>query len=115
MPRARFASISLGVATPGIIGIPSCRARSTTAGFVPGDTRNWAPAAIAARPWATLRTVPAPTSSEGTSVRRRSIAWGAPRGAEGDLDAGQSRLHEGRPQLGGDGGNRRPDDGNDPP
>src|SRR5664279_4087445 len=73
-PRASACSTSLGVQTPGSIGMPWPSTWSTTAGLNPGATRKDAPPAIAASACAVVRMVPAPTRIAGTRARIASIA-----------------------------------------
>ena len=64
-PSPIAASTSLGVAVPGITGIPISIQWRTTAGFKPGLTIKRAPAARARSACSMVRTVPAPTSISG--------------------------------------------------
>ena len=61
IPISRSFSISLGVATPGIIVIFSFLQKSITLGFEPGLTIKSAPTAIASLACSIVSTVPAPT------------------------------------------------------
>ncbi len=82
-----------GVATPGTTGTPSSWARRTTAAERPGETRNRAPASTASSTWAAVTTVPAPTSTSGTSRAIASIA-ARPGGPERDLGDGQTAVSQ---------------------
>src|SRR5262249_60782357 len=62
-------SISVGVQTPGKIVMLFDRQYFTTAGFVPGETMNCAPALIAASTCSTVKTVPAPRKMSGKRER----------------------------------------------
>lgn len=68
-PRSKAASISVGVATPGMTVTERLVHQRTTLELRPGATMNCAPAATARSACAVLSTVPAPTSISGTCER----------------------------------------------
>mmetsp|Transcript_126313 Transcript_126313/g.252381 ORF Transcript_126313/g.252381 Transcript_126313/m.252381 type:complete len:209 (-) Transcript_126313:25-651(-) len=80
-PRPIAASISVGVATPGITGIPRARHQRTTSGLRPGDTIKRAPASTAFAACAGDRIVPAPRMAPGTpaAIRRSDSSAAAVR------------------------------------
>ena len=67
-PNSIAFAISLGVTTPGVIGIFFSMQYVTIFGSSPGLTMNSAPAAMARSTCSVVRTVPAPTTISGNSV-----------------------------------------------
>ena len=77
-PARWAANISVGVCVPGIMATPRSSPAAMTASSTTGDTRNDAPASIAACACSTVSTVPAPTArpSRCANSAMRSIAPG---------------------------------------
>ena len=71
------ASISLGVAHPGMTGTPWARHQSTTSMLVPGLTMALAPAATACSACCAVNTVPAQTKASGAAAQASRIASAA--------------------------------------
>ena len=71
-PYSSACCISVGVSTPGIIGMDLPMQYSTTFTLKPGETIKRAPASITLLASATVSTVPAPTSMSGKNFTMRS-------------------------------------------
>ena len=100
------ASISVGVHTPGVIGMPFFSTCSVTLGLNPGLTINFAPASIARSACSQVSTVPAPIimsgnafailrmDSSAAAVRKVTSAQGSPpltrRSARGSASSARS-------------------------
>ena len=64
-PSFMAAMISVGVTQPGVTATPFSTHQRTTSSSKPGATMNFAPHSTALRHWASVMTVPAPTSISG--------------------------------------------------
>mmetsp|Transcript_99848 Transcript_99848/g.177716 ORF Transcript_99848/g.177716 Transcript_99848/m.177716 type:complete len:269 (+) Transcript_99848:836-1642(+) len=80
-PHLSASSTSEAVAMPGMTGIARSRHHSTTSGFRPGETMNFAPAFTAVAACSRVNIVPAPTIARGSEddIFRRAFSASAVR------------------------------------
>ena len=76
-PRARPLATPSGLTTPGSTGTPRSWQQATTPSTKHGLTMNFAPAPMARAAWSAESTVPAPTSSSGSSSAMARMASSA--------------------------------------